>query len=510
MNKIILNGEDLSLSEFIDIVRHDYKISIAPEAKEKVNQARKVVEQFVEDEQVVYGLTTGFGKFSDVFISKKDAEQLQTNLIISHACGVGNALEDEYAKGIMVLRINALIKGNSGIRLSTVEKLVEMVNSNVIPQVPEQGSLGASGDLAPLSHVALVMLGYGYAKYNGEVLRGDEAMKKAGIDTITLTSKEGLALINGTQAMTSIGAITLYDAIQLAKLADVACGMVYESLRGIKDVFRPELHLVRPHLGQINTAENLRSILEGSKRVTSQGEIRVQDAYSLRCTPQIHGGTKDALEYVFKKVDIEMNSVTDNPIIVPELNIAISGGNFHGQTMAIAFDTLGIAISELANVSERRLERLVNPMLGGLPAFLTKNGGLNSGFMIVQYSAASLVSENKVLAHPSSVDSIPSSANQEDHVSMGTIGARKARDILKNSQKVVAMELLAACQAIDLESAQNDLSPITKVVYDEIRKVTKTIEKDCEMNLEINKVVNLVENNELIFNVEKINPLKCI
>ncbi len=510
MNKIIINGSNLTLTEFINIVRYDYKVEIAPEAKERVNEAREIVEKFVDNEDVVYGLTTGFGKFSDTYISKEDAEQLQTNLIISHACGVGAALADEYAKGIILLRVNALIKGNSGIRLSTIEKLLEMLNENVIPQVPEQGSLGASGDLAPLSHVALVMLGYGYAKYNGVVYRGDVAMKKAGLETITLTSKEGLALINGTQAMTSVGAVTLYDSIKLAKLADVSAAMVFEALRGIKDALRPELHLVRPHAGQINTAENLRMILEGSNRVTSQGEIKVQDAYSLRCVPQIHGGTKDALEYIFKKVDIEMNSVTDNPVIIPDLNMAISGGNFHGQTMAIAFDTLGICVSELANVSERRLERLVNPALSGLPAFLTKNGGLNSGFMIVQYSAASLVSENKVLAHPSSVDSIPSSANQEDHVSMGTIGARKARDILKNSQKVIAMELLAACQAIDLDGGSDSLSPITREVYNMIRKVTETIDNDIEMHEEINKVVKLVEDNSLIDLVEKNITLKCI
>ncbi len=504
MKKIVLNGNDLTLDNFINIVRHDYKVELCGEASKKVVATRNYVEKLVDEEKVVYGLTTGFGKFSDVFISKEDSEQLQTNLIISNSCGVGPMLDDEYAKGIMVLRVNALIKGHSGIRLSTIEKLVEMINANVIPQVPEQGSLGASGDLAPLSHVALVMLGYGSAKFNGKVYSGSEAMKNAGIETIKLTSKEGLALINGTQAMTSIGAITLYDAMNLMKMADITTGLTFEALNGITDALRPELHLVRPHKGQINTAKNLRTILAGSERTTKQGEVRVQDAYSLRCTPQIHGGSKDAFAYVLEKVNIEMNSVTDNPVIFPENDIAISGGNFHGQIMAIAFDTLSIAIAEIANVAERRIERLVNPALSGLPAFLTERGGLNSGFMILQYSAASLVSENKSLSHPASVDSIPSSANQEDHVSMGTIGARKARNILKNAQKVVAMELLSATQAIDIQKENKKLGVGTKVAYELLREKCNYSVDDVEMHVEINKAIELVESNIIVEKVESV------
>ncbi len=503
MNKVVLNGNDLTLDDLINIVRNDYQVELCKDAVEKVKETRKYVEKLVDDEKVVYGLTTGFGKFSDVFISKDDASQLQTNLIISHSCGVGAMLEDQYAKGIMVLRVNALVKGFSGVRLSTIEKLVEMINANVIPQVPEQGSLGASGDLAPLSHVALVMLGYGSAKYNGEVLPGKEAMKKANIDTITLTSKEGLALINGTQAMTSIGAITLYDTINLLKTADIASGLTFEALRGITDALRPQLHQVRPHAGQINTAANLRAILEGSKRTTKQGELRVQDAYSLRCTPQVHGGSKDAIKYVLDKVNIEMNSVTDNPVIFAEDDIAISGGNFHGQVMAIAFDTLSIAIAEIANIAERRIERLVNPALSGLPAFLCENGGLNSGFMILQYSAASLVSENKPLAHPASVDSIPSSANQEDHVSMGTIGARKARDILKNAQKVVAMELLTAAQALDIQKETLHLGKGTKIAYDLIREKCEYVANDVEMHTLINNAIDVVVSNDILSTYEQ-------
>lgn len=498
MSKVILNGNDLTLDDFINIVRNDYKVELCQEAIKKVVKTREYVEKLVDEEKVVYGLTTGFGKFSDVFISKEDSSQLQTNLIISHSCGVGRMLDDVYSKGIMVLRVNALVKGYSGIRLSTIEKLVEMINNNVIPQVPEQGSLGASGDLAPLSHVALVMLGYGSASYNGEILSGKEAMAKAGVETITLTSKEGLALINGTQAMTSIGAVTLYDAINLLKTADIATGLTFEALKGITDALRPQLHEVRPHAGQINTAANLRAILEGSERTTSQGQLRVQDAYSLRCAPQVHGGSKDAIKYVLDKVNIEMNSVTDNPVIFAEDDIAISGGNFHGQVMAIAFDTLSIAIAEIANIAERRIERLVNPALSGLPAFLCENGGLNSGFMILQYSAASLVSENKPLAHPASVDSIPSSANQEDHVSMGTIGARKARDILKNAQKVVAMELLTAAQAIDIQKENLSLGKGTKIAYDLIRENCAYVKDDVEMHVLINSAIKLVEENRIL------------
>ncbi len=503
MKKVILNGNDLTLESFINIVRNDYKVEICSEAAKKVVSTREYVEKLVDEEKVVYGLTTGFGKFSDVFISKEDAEALQTNLIISHACGVGAMLDDEYAKGIMVLRVNALVKGHSGIRLSTIEKLVEMINANVIPQVPEQGSLGASGDLAPLSHVALVMLGYGSAKYNGEVLPGAKAMEQAGLATIRLTSKEGLALINGTQAMTSIGAITLYDAINLMKMADITSGLTFEALNGITDALRPQLHEVRAHKGQINTAANLRKILNNSERTTLQGEVRVQDAYSLRCTPQIHGGSKDALAYVLEKVNIEMNSVTDNPVIFPDDDIAISGGNFHGQIMAIAFDTLAIAIAEIANVAERRIERLVNPALSDLPAFLTENGGLHSGFMILQYSAASLVSENKTLAHPASVDSIPSSANQEDHVSMGTIGARKARNILKNAQGVIGMELLTASQAIDIQKQNKKLGDGTTIAYNCLRNSCDYILDDVEMHTYINKAIDVVKSNVIVDEFER-------
>ncbi|MCF6461888.1 histidine ammonia-lyase [Clostridium sp. Cult1] len=501
MKTILIDGNTLNLEGFINVVRKGYKVQLTEEAVKRVEKARRVVDEFVDKERVVYGITTGFGKFSDVSISKEETKALQKNLIISHACGVGEPLDQEVVRGIMLLRANALAKGYSGIRLSTLNTLIEMLNKGVHPLIPEKGSLGASGDLAPLSHMVLVMLGEGEAYYKGELLTGKEAMDRAGIPTIELTSKEGLALINGTQVMTSIGALTVYDGIKLSKTADIVAALTVEALNGVVDAYDDRVHKIRPHQGQINTAQNLLHLLQSSEMTTRQGEIRVQDAYSLRCIPQIHGGSKDALKYVEDKVNIEMNSATDNPLIFEDTQDVISGGNFHGQPMALSFDFLGIALSELANISERRLERLVNPALSDLPAFLAKNGGLNSGFMIVQYSAAALVSENKVLAHPASVDSIPSSANQEDHVSMGTIAARKAREILVNTRKVLAMELLTACQAIDLRGKKG-LGKGTEIAYNIVRENLTTIEEDRIMYNEINTCEDIIKSNKILEEVE--------
>ncbi|HAS91379.1 MAG TPA: histidine ammonia-lyase, partial [Clostridiales bacterium] len=423
MDKVIITGNDLTLDEVVAVCRNYKKVELSDFAVERVLKSRKVVDDFVENEDVVYGITTGFGKFSDVTISKEESKTLQKNLIISHSVGAGKPFDSEVVRGIILLRINNLAKGYSGARLETIQTMIEMLNRKVHPIIPEKGSLGASGDLAPLSHMVLPMIGLGQAEYEGEIMAGEEAMEKAGIPVIELTAKEGLALINGTQVMTALAALTVYDSLNIIKTADIAAALSFEAQNGIIDALDQRLHDIRPHKGQIDTARVLTELLTGSKMTTKQGEIRVQDAYSLRCVPQVHGASKDAINYVKEKIEIEINSVTDNPIIFPETNEGISGGNFHGQPMALSLDFLGIALSELANISERRIERLVNPTLSGLPAFLVEHGGLNSGFMIVQYSAAALVSENKILAHPASVDSIPSSANQEDHVSMGTIAA---------------------------------------------------------------------------------------
>lgn len=501
MNTIFINGNDLTLEQLISVTRHNTKVRLTEDAKARVIRSRKVVDDIVENNKVVYGITTGFGKFSEITINNEDCKTLQKNLIISHACGSGEKLPIEAVRAIMLLRANALAKGFSGIRLETLETLLELLNKGVHPIIPEKGSLGASGDLAPLSHMVLPMLGEGQAEFNGKLLTGKDAMDSAQIPLVNLVAKEGLALINGTQVMTGVGALALYDAIELLKVSDIAASLTLEALRGISDAFDARIHEIRPHKGQLTTAENLLKLTEGSSLITKQGVLKVQDAYTLRCCPQVHGASKDAVSYVKEQVEIEMNSVTDNPIILENGDV-ISGGNFHGQPMALSFDFLGISLSELANISERRLERLINYQLNDLPAFLVKKGGLNSGFMITQYAAAALVSENKILAHPASVDSIPSSANQEDHVSMGTIAARKSRQILENVKRVLATEIMAACQAIDFRK-NFTLGKGTFPAYKAVREVVDFIEDDKVMYIELDKITELISSGKLVASVSK-------
>lgn len=490
---VILTGEDLSLYDIHIVCCHDVPVALSEEAKERILTSRKTVDDLVAEGKTVYGITTGFGKFSDVCISQDECKLLQKNLIITHAVGAGEPFSREASRGIMLLRVNNLAKGYSGARLEVVQTLVEMLNRGVTPVIPQKGSLGASGDLAPLSHMVLPMLGLGEAQYQGKRLPGAEAMAQAGIPTVELVAKEGLALINGTQAMTSTGCLTLFDSLELMEMANIAAALSFEAHQGVVDALDERVHTIRAHWGQLETARMLRKLLEGSRNVTRQGQIRVQDRYSLRCTPQVHGASWDALEYVKGRVETEMNSVTDNPIIFSDTREGISGGNFHGQPMALAFDFLGIALAELANISERRIESLVNPSISGLPAFLVENGGLNSGFMIVQYTAAALVSENKVLAHPASVDSIPSSGNQEDHVSMGTIAARKAGEIMGNLRRVIAMELMCACQAIDLRSGKDGLGIGTRAAYEAVRSVCPMLKEDRPLYEDINRCEDLLQ-----------------
>ncbi|MBU5485439.1 histidine ammonia-lyase [Clostridium sp. MSJ-11] len=510
IKEVIMTGNDLTLEEIINVARKGCKVSLSEDAVKSVKESRKIIDDIVENEKVVYGVTTGFGEFCNVSISKKDCNTLQENLIRSHACGYGPSFSTDIVRTIMLTRANALAKGYSGIKIETLNTLVEMLNKGVHPIIPEKGSLGASGDLAPLAHMVLPMLGLGEAEYKGEIMSGKEAMEKAGIPTIILDAKEGLALINGTQVLTSTGALATYDAIELLKVSDIAAALTIEALRGITDAFDERIHVIRAHAGQLATARNLLKLVEGSTYVTKQGELRVQDAYSLRCVPQIHGASKDTINYVKSKVEIEINSVTDNPIITREGDV-ISGGNFHGEPMALPFDFLGIGAAEIANVSERRLERLINPQLNDLPAFLARHGGLNSGFMITQYAAAALVSENKVLAHPASVDSIPSSANQEDLVSMGTIAARKARDIIQNATRVVATELMAACQAIDFRADKSfELGKGTAEAYKVIREAVNFMEydTDIEMYKELDRVTEVIVNGKILEEVEKVVDLE--
>lgn len=503
MKKVIIDGRSLTIEDFVSVARHHAVVELSANAKKEMQKSRDLVEEYVENEVVRYGITTGFGKFENVTISKRETSKLQENLIISHAVGVGTPFTEEIVRGIMLLRANSIAKGHSGVRISTVQLLLDMLNNNINPIIPEKGSLGASGDLAPLSHMVLPMLGYGDVTVDGKKMSAKAALRKFNLTPIVLSSKEGLGLINGTQAMTSVGTLALYDGINLLKLADIANALTLEALNGIRDAYDKRVHEVRGHAGQLATARNVLRLVEGSSSITNQGDLRVQDPYSLRCIPQIHGASKDAINFIKSRVEIELNAVTDNPLIFPADRDVISGGNFHGQPMALPFDFLAIALSELANISERRLERLVNPALSfGLPAFLVKKGGLNNGYMIVQYSAASLVSENKVLAHPASVDSIPSSANQEDHVSMGTIAARKAGEVLKNVQAVIGMELLAACQAIDLRKIDK-LGKGTDIAYNLIRDNITFMKNDRRIKLDMEKIDELVKTNVIVEAVEK-------
>jgi histidine ammonia-lyase len=491
-----LDGKSLTLNDLKKIARDKECVEIAESSKKLVNHASLFVSKVVENEVPVYGINTGFGHLASVSIEKSKVNKLQENLLKSHACGVGEPLAIEIVRAMMALRINALIIGYSGIRLSTIEKLLELLNLNIIPVVFEKGSLGASGDLALLSHMSLPLIGLGEVYYQGNRMETMKAFKLANIKPLeSLQAKEGLSLINGTQAMSAIGGLVLYDALRLLKYANLSVALTMEALHGILDQLDPRIHQIRNQIGQMSSAKEILNNLKGSSYVTKQNEKRVQDAYSIRCAPQVHGATEDALSHILDIVTREMNAVTDNPIVFADDEITISAGNFHGQPLALAFDYLGIVVSELANISERRIERLVNPHLNcGLPPFLSKCSGLNSGFMIVQYTAASLVSENKVLAHPASVDSIPSSANQEDHVSMGAISARKAMNILDHARKVIAYEMFTACQAIDFrEKAQ--LGEKTQLAYTYIRKQIPFIDVDEVMYPYLNKMEEILKND---------------
>ena len=501
---IILDGASLTLEDVVAVARNHRQCVIAESAKEAVKESRRIVDKIVEERRVVYGVNTGFGSLCNVSISKEDTVQLQENLIRTHSAGYGEPFSEDIVRAIMLIRINSLIKGYSGIRLSTVEALLAMLNVGVHPYIPEKGSLGASGDLAPLAHMVLPLLGLGKAYYKGTLYSGKEAMEKAGLKMIQLSAKEGLAFINGTTVLNAVGALATYDAIQLLKLSDVAGALSLEVHDGISSPFKEDLHTIRPQSGQLATARNIRRLIEDSKYITEATPDHVQDPYTLRCMPQIHGASKDSIAYVKEKVEIEINSVTDNPIISRNGEV-ISGGNFHGEPLAQPFDFLGIAAAEIGNVSERRVERLVNHQLSNLPSFLVKHPGLNSGFMITQYACASLVSENKILAHPASVDSIPSCENQEDFVSMGTTAARKALEIVKNSRRVVATEIMAACQALDIKGYQSGLGKGTKAAYLAFRRQVNFIEhdKDIEMYDELNKATTVLEDRDFLKEIEK-------
>lgn len=504
MDRIInINGNDLTIEGVVSVARHGAKVALGQSAIPGILKSREYIDNAINQGQVIYGINTGFGKFSDVAISDDQLEQLQRNLIYSDAVGIGRPFDTEVVRAIMLLRANAIAKGFSGVYLDTVQVLLDMLNKGVHPIIREKGSVGSSGDLCPLAHMVLVMMGEGEAEYQGEVMDGGLAMSKAGIKPITLKAKEGLALINGTQAMMGVSVLAVHDAEILMKSADIIATLTIEALEGIIDAYDERIHFARPHKGQVDVAKNLLRICENSKLTTRQGEKRVQDAYTLRCTPQIHGASRPAIEYVKGVIETEINSATDNPLIFADENPAVlSGGNFHGQPVAIAMDTLGIAIAEYANVSERRIERLVNPTLSGLPAFLVKDGGLNCGFMVPQYAAAAVVSENKILAHPASVDSIPTSANQEDHVSMGTIAARKAREIIKHAQYVLGVEILCGAQAVDFKDSTL-LGDGTCEAYKLLRANVTFMESDRIIYPDMDKASELIAEGKILEVVEK-------
>lgn len=463
-------------------------VQIAQSAWARIQASRSRVEEVVRAKKPVYGVNTGFGKFAEVTIAADDAAQLQKNLIRSHACAVGEPLPTAVVRGIMLLRANALAKGYSGIRRETLQLLVDCLNKRVHPLIPSQGSLGASGDLAPLAHLALMLMGEGQAFYAGELMDSSAALQQAGLAPISLQEKEGLALINGTQVMTAIGTLACVKAQRLLEVADGIAAMTFEALHGISDALDARLHALRPQPGQVAAAASLCAWLAGSDLTTRQGDERVQDAYSLRCLPQVHGASRQSIAHVRDVLAIEVNAATDNPLILVESGDIFSGGHFHGQPVALVLDYLKIAVAELANIAERRIERLVNPTLSGLPAFLARVPGLSSGLMILQYVAASLVSENKVLAHPASVDSIPSSAGQEDHVSMGTTAARQAALIVDNVARVLAIEAITAAEAIDIQGVQARMAPATRELYEAIRALVPAVESDRSLSGEIERL----------------------
>jgi len=504
MKEILLDMDGMSLEDLVAIAREGSTVRLTKESKARIINARKMIEKWVKEERVIYGVTTGFGALSDVIISKEDTQRLQENILMSHAAGVGDLLDEETVRAVMALRIKDLARGHSGICLETVSRIIDLLNRGVCPVVPEKGSVGASGDLAPLAHLCLVLIGQGEAFYEGQRISGVEALKKCGLHPLQLKAGEGLALVNGTQVMTAIGGLSIYDAVMLSKMTDIAAAMSLEVLMGSKTEFDQRIHHVRPHPGQAAAADNMDRITKDSEIITSHKDCsRIQDAYTLRCSPQVHGASKDAIAYARKVVETEMNSSTNNPLIFPESQEFLLGGNFHGQPVALALDFLCMAVSELANISERRIERLVNPQLSGLPAFLVSDGGLNSGFMLAQYTAASLVSENKVLSHPACVDSIPTSANKEDHVSMGTISARKLREIVKNTEYVIAIELLCGAQAMDLFT---NVKPGegTLIAYKIIRDEVPHLEKDRIISKDIETMVHLMRSGKILKEIERV------
>jgi histidine ammonia-lyase len=495
LTPLALSGNDLTLAQLYEVALDGRQVNLAPDARQRMNASRAVIDRLVDSDAVAYGVNTGFGKMASVRISRDQIRQLQINLVRSHSCGVGAPLSESETRAMILLRANAIAKGYSGIRPVAADTLCEMLNRRVHPVIPSQGSVGASGDLAPLAHLAQVVIGEGEAIYQAERIPGADAMKRAGIASLALEAKEGLALLNGTQGMLALLSLALRTAAILTDTADVAAALSLDALRGTPAAFDERIARVRPHPGHATTARNVARLNRGSEIRESHRaaarDPRVQDAYSLRCTPQVHGAVRDALTQIRATLTIELNSATDNPLVFAETNEVLSGGNFHGQPLAMAADQLAVALATLAGVSERRIEQMTNPLTSGLPAFLVKEAGLNSGFMILQVTAAALASESKALATPHSVDSISTSGNQEDYVSMGMSGSRRLQPMLANLENILAIELLAACQGIDF------LAPLetgieSRKAQQFVRGVSPFVSEDRSLAADIGAVARLI------------------
>ncbi len=500
--EVAINGESLTIEDVYAVARKHATVVIPQRTVDKVNRCRDMIQGLIDSGEAIYGVTTGIGEFSRIRISKEQAEELQRRIVYSHAAGTGKPFNEDEVRGAMLLRANVIAKGHSAVRLVILETLVEMLNKNVVPVIYEKGSLGTSGDLSPLSQMAEVVMGDGNAYYDGELLSGKDAMARAGIKTCVLKAKEGLGLINGSQMFTAVGALNVYDAERLLVNAQIVSAVTLNALKAVMRHFDARYHAVRPYKGQNHIAENIRNLC-GNSEILEVDNPRVQDAYSLRCTAQVLGPVEDALRYIRQQIEIEINSAADNPLFFPDDNTHIPGGNFHGEPIAIALDLLCIIMSEVASLSERHTNRLLNPTLSGLPDFLVEGKGLNSGLMVSQYTAAALVSENKILSHPASVDSISVSADQEDHVSMGPIAALKSREIVSNVATVLAIELMAGAQALEFRKPQTP-SPPVQDVYNEVRKLVAKLEDDRALYPDIDKLTVLIKSNKLIELVEKV------
>ena len=492
---IELDGNTLSLDQATQVVFHGEPVVVGEAARLRVRTGAQVVENIVDEGEPVYGINTGFGRLSNRSIAREDLERLQRNIVLSHAAGVGDAASEDVVRAMMLFRINSLAKGNSGIRQTTLDYLVDLLNYNVHPIVPLQGSVGSSGDLAPLAHVALVLLGEGEAIHDGERIDGKTALSIIGRDPVRLAPKEGLALLNGTQFMSGLAFLVYVRGKLLLENAINAASLSLEGLRGFSAPFQARLHMSRPHPGQARIAERISGLIDGSSLIDSTVDD-VQDAYSLRCIPQVLGPGVEALGFLEDKLRIEINSATDNPLVFADGSV-FSGGNFHGEILGLALEMTGMALAEVGNIAERQIDRLLTSTGRGLPLFLVEDGGVNSGLMLVQYTAAALVSENKILCHPALVDSIPTSGGKEDHNSLAPISARKALRIIDNLERIIAIEYLCAAQAIDFQG-KDKLAPATKRVYERVREIVPYADRDTYVAPKIERLAAAVRAGDLV------------